>query len=101
MIIDDPKIRPDSRKNWVDQPEVRDEYFHIRSDDPYWSENTLWSFNVPERNLVGLIYCYFRPNMNLVMAGPVVWDHTCEDVFNWLYDGGDQHVAMPKDCEMF
>lgn len=101
MIIDDPKIKPDSRKNWVDQPEVRDEYFHIRSDDPYWSENTLWSFNVPERNLVGLIYCYFRPNMNLVVAGPVVWDHTGEDVFNCLYYGWDQHLAMPKDCEMF
>ena len=61
---------------WTDQIDVADEHFHPKSDDPYWSENTLLGFTVPERNMCGFIYYYFRPNMNLVVAGPAIWDNT-------------------------
>ena len=78
---------------WSDTINVADEYFHEKSDDPYWSENTLLGFTVPERNLCGFIYYYFRPNMNLVVAGPAIWDHTGEDVYNCLYYGWDQPIT--------
>lgn len=71
------------------------------SDDPYWSENSLLGFNVPDRNLSGFIYFYWRPNMNLVVAGPAVWDNSGEDVYNCLYYGWDQHLAIPNGAEMF
>jgi hypothetical protein len=86
---------------WTDTLDVADEYLHKASGDPYWSENSLLSFNAPERNLCGFIYFYFRPNMNLVVAGPAIWDHTGEDVYNCLYYGWDQHLTIPPDAEMF
>lgn len=86
---------------WTDKIDVRDEYFHARSTDPYWSENTLFGFNVPERHLCGFIYFYWRPNMNLVVAGPCVWDHTGEDVYNCRYYGWDQHISIPPGAEMY
>lgn len=86
---------------WNDTVNVADEFFHQRSDDPYWSENSLLGFTVPERNLCGFIYFYFRPNMNLVVAGPAIWDHTGEDIYDCLYYGWDQHLAIPEGAEMF
>jgi hypothetical protein len=86
---------------WTDQIDVADEYFHPKSDDPYWSENTLLGFTMPERNMCGFIYYYFRPNMNLVVAGPAIWDNTGEDVYNCLYYGWDQHLAIPEGAEMY
>ncbi|HTK63994.1 MAG TPA: hypothetical protein VL595_16520, partial [Pseudonocardia sp.] len=85
---------------WTDKIDIADEHFHPRSDDPYWSENSLLGFNVPERNLSAFIYFYFRPNMNLVVAGPAMWDHTGEDVYNCLYYGWDQHLAIPEGADM-
>ena len=35
---------------WTDQIDLADEQFHERSNDPYWSENSLLGFNVPERD---------------------------------------------------
>ncbi len=86
---------------WSDQVNVADEYFHRPSKDPYWSENSLLGFSIPERNLCGFIYFYFRPNMNLVVAGPAIWDNTGEEVYNCRYYGWDQHLSMPENCEMF
>lgn len=86
---------------WTDKIDLAEEQFHKRSDDPYWSENSLLGFTVPERNLCGFIYFYFRPNMNLVVAGPAIWDHTGEDVYNCLYYGWDQHLTIPEGAEMF
>lgn len=87
--------------SWSDSIDVADEHFHRRSDDPYWSENTLLGFTAPERNLCGFIYYYFRPNMNLVVAGPAIWDNSGEDVYNCLYYGWDQHLAMPEGADMY
>lgn len=86
---------------WSDTIDHADEHFHERSSDPYWSENTLMGFTVPERNLCGFIYYYFRPNMNLVVAGPAVWDNTGEDVYNCRYYGWDQHLAIPEGSDMY
>jgi hypothetical protein len=86
---------------WNDKIDVADEHFHPRSDDPYWSENTLLGFNVPERNLSGFVYYYFRPNMNLVVAGPAIWDNSGEDVYNCLYYGWDQHLSIPAGADMY
>lgn len=86
---------------WSDEIDFADEHFHEHSSDPYWSENSLLGFSVPERNLCGFIYFYFRPNMNLVVAGPAVWDNTGEDVYNARYYGWDQHLAIPAGADMF
>jgi hypothetical protein len=86
---------------WSDKVDVADEYFHLNNGDPYWSENSILGFTVPERKICGLIYYYFRPNMNLVVGGPAIWDHTGEDVYNCRYFGWDQHLVIPEGAEMF
>lgn len=86
---------------WSDQINVADEHFHERSSDPYWSENTLFGFTIPEKNICGFVYWYFRPNMNLVVAGPAMWDNTGEDVYNCRYYGWDQHLALPEGADMY
>src|ERR1700730_14962811 len=86
---------------WTDTINIEDEYFHKKSEDPYWSENTLLGFTVPERNLCGFIYYYFRPNMYLVVAGPAIWDNTGEDVYNCLYYDSAQHLAIPAGAHMY
>jgi hypothetical protein len=86
---------------WVDTIDVADEHFHKDNGDPYWSENSILGFTVPERYLCGLIYFYFRPNMNLAVGGIAMWDHTGEDVYNCLHFGWDQHLVIPEDADMF
>lgn len=86
---------------WTDTINFAAECFHPRSDDLYWSENSLLGFTVPERSLFGFIYFYFRPNMNRVLAGPAIWVHTGEDIYNCLSYCWDQHLAIPSDAEMF
>lgn len=86
---------------WTDTIDVSDEHFHPKSDDPYWSENTLLGFTVPERNLCGFIYYYFRPNMNLVVGGTAIWDNSGEDVYNCKYFGWDQHLVIPEGADMY
>ena len=34
------------------------------SSDPYWNESSWFSFSIPERKFHGMIYYFFRPNMN-------------------------------------
>jgi hypothetical protein len=49
---------------WNDTVNVADEYFHKRSDDPYWSENSLLGFTVPERNCL-----YYGWDQHLAIPG--------------------------------
>jgi hypothetical protein len=75
--------------------------FHERTDDPYWNESAWFSFMIPERDLHGMLYMYFRPNMKLAAAGPYIWDLSGEQIYDCLYYGFDPMMAMPDDIDMF
>jgi hypothetical protein len=75
--------------------------FHERSDNPYWSESAWFSFMIPERNLHGMLYMYYRPNMKLAAAGPFIWDLSGEQIYDCLYYGFDPYLEMPENVEMF
>lgn len=85
---------------WSDVVDVRDEQFHKRTDDPYWNESSFISFSAPEIDLMGLVYYYFRPNMNLAVAGIMIWDPTGEDIYNCRHYAWDQCMAIPPGTEM-
>lgn len=78
-----------------------DDRFHVRNDDPYWNESSYVSFIAPEHNLQGMLYFYFRPNMNLAVGGPMIWDHTGQDVYDCLHYAWDQTMPIPDGADMY
>jgi hypothetical protein len=86
---------------YVDAVLPEDDMFHRRNDDPYWNESSFVSFIVPERGLQGMLYFYFRPNMGLAVAGPMLWDSSGQDQYNCLHYGWDQCMAMPAGTDMY
>lgn len=86
---------------WTDVPSLEHEKFHRRNDDPYWNESSFVSFRIPERNLMGLIWFYFRPNQNSAVGGPVFWDFEVGSISDCLHFAYDQHLPIPHDAEMF
>jgi len=75
--------------------------FHTHNDNPYWNESAWFSFMIPERNLHGMFYWYFRPNMGLVAAGPFIWDRSGEQIYDCLYYGFEPMLRVPGAAEMF
>ena len=86
---------------WTTTPDPIDERFHRGSDDPWWNESSFITFRVPERNLMGMFYHYFRPNQNTVMGGPFIWDDTGADMSTCLFTGWDWHQPIPEGADMF
>ena len=71
------------------------------SDSPYWNENSWFSVSIPERRIHGLIQYFFRPNMNVLVGGPVFW--TPERRFQWncLHYNWSHLQAIPEGAGKF
>ncbi len=78
-----------------------DRFSDTPSDSPYWNENSWFSVSVPERRIHGLIQYFFRPRMNLLVGGPVLWDPSARFQWNCLhYDWTHLH-AIPPGAQKF
>jgi hypothetical protein len=86
---------------WTETVAVADDLFHPRTDDPWWNEASYITFRVPERDLIGLLYFYFRPNQNTVMGGPIIWDPTGLTLATTAHNGWAWHMPIPDGAEMF
>ena len=86
---------------WTTKVDPIDEKFHPRTDDPWWGESSFITFRVPERNLMGMLYHYFRPNQNTFMGGPFIWDDSAADMSTCLFTGWDWHMPIPEGADMF
>ncbi len=73
---------------------------HI-SDHPHWNESVWFSFSIPQQRKHGFIQYFFRPNMNQLNGGPVLWDPSGTQVWNCLYYNWSQLQACPPDAEKF
>src|SRR4051812_35017420 len=62
-----------------------DRFCPTATDDPFWNESCWFSFSIPEREIHGMVYYFFRPNMNLLMGGPIVWDGSGANTWDCLY----------------
>ncbi len=74
----------------------RDDRLHpVPVDDPMWTETTWWGFMVPDRNLGGMIYTLFRPNLGVATLVTQVWSD--EHVAPWAspYARSLWHLPMP------
>ncbi|MCB2060166.1 MAG: hypothetical protein R3E09_13315 [Novosphingobium sp.] len=65
--------------------EVADHFNMNLTDHPYWAESSWFHWAIPEKSINGSFYSHVRPNMNLMMAGPYMWDPSGEYSFNCLY----------------
>jgi hypothetical protein len=72
-----------------------------RTDNPYWNENSWFSLTIPERRIHGLIQHFFRPNMGLLVGGPVLWDPSGTWQWNCLHYGWSHLQAAPGDAKKF
>jgi hypothetical protein len=86
---------------WTDGIQAHDDHFHIRNDDPCWNESSFVSLSVPQRGLLGMFYFYFRPNMNLCVGGPVLWDSTGEEIYDCVHYAFDQCMPIPPGSDMY
>lgn len=71
------------------------------TDDPYWNENSWFSLSIPERRIHGLIQHFFRPNMNILNGGPVLWDPSGTSQWDCLYYNWSHLQAIPPGAEKF
>ena len=78
-----------------------DRFSTAKTDSPYWNENSWFSISVPERRLHGLIQHFFRPNMNILNGGPVIWDQSGVFQWNCLHYNWSHLQAIPPGAEKF
>lgn len=66
------------------------------NNNPYWTESLWFSWGIPERNIHGYFWAHFRPNMNLLNAGPAMWDPSGKHVWEFLYYDFQLMRPMPE-----
>jgi len=69
--------------------------------DPFWNESAWFSFSSPERGMHGMVYYFFRPNMNWLVGGPVLWDGTGMHAEECLYYDWHHMQPMPPNARKF
>lgn len=62
-----------------------DHFFGEVREDPYWTESSWFSWAIPKKDICGLIWNHFRPNMNCVCGGPAMWDLSGRHVWDFRY----------------
>jgi hypothetical protein len=72
--------------------------FHPPTDptDPEWTETCWFTFTVPERNLSGQLYPFFKPTLGVASAGAYFWDDTGDQIWNCLYAKTFWHLPIPE-----
>lgn len=65
--------------------ESLDHFFADTGSDPYWTESSWFSWGIPEKDICGLIWMHFRPNMNCLCGGVAMWDRSGEHVWEFPY----------------
>ncbi len=72
-----------------------DEFHPPTSDDPEWTETCWFTFTVPERNLSGQLYPYFKANQGVAAGGAFFWDGRGERPETCLYAKQFWHLPLP------
>jgi hypothetical protein len=78
-----------------------DRFCTTATDDLYWNESCWFSFSIPEKEIHAMVYYFFRPNMNLLQGGPIVWDGTGAHTWDCLYHDWHHFQSIPEGGEKF
>jgi hypothetical protein len=77
-----------------------DTYHAPTSDDPYWTETTWWSLNVPERQMGGWLHAAYHTNQEKVTWRVFVWDPSGDDPGRLAYYRMTPDVPMPAGADL-
>lgn len=75
--------------------------FGPKTDNLYWNESVWFSISKPEDRIHGFVQYYFRPNMNMLNGGPVLWDPSGQFQWDCLYYNWSHLQAMPEGAQKF
>ncbi len=71
------------------------------SADPFWNESVWFSIAKPDEKINGIIHYYFRPNMNMLNGGPILWTPENNFFWNCLYHNWAHLQPIPPAAEKF
>jgi hypothetical protein len=77
-----------------------DDGYHTASDDPFWTETTWWSFNVPERRIGCWLHAAYHTNRGEVTWRVFVWDPDGADPGRLAYYRLMPDVPMPSGADL-
>ena len=78
-----------------------DHFSACPSESPYWNENCWFSLSVPKRRIHGIVHYFFRPNMNSLNGGPVLWDQSGLWQWNCLYYDWSHLQGIPQGAQKY
>ncbi|MBW2940146.1 hypothetical protein [Zhongshania aquimaris] len=71
------------------------------SDHSHWIDSACFYLSVPELRLHGIIFYFFRPNLNLLTGGPIIWDPSGQTALDCLHYNFSQYQPIPKPAQKF
>jgi hypothetical protein len=74
----------------------KDELFHETDPEVYhWAETNWFQFMIPEENLTGEVYAWFRPNLRVAASGLFVWKGFNKHMSDGYYVDYMKHLPYP------
>lgn len=73
----------------------------VPNDHPHWIDSACFYLSVPELRLHGFIFYFFRPNLNMLTGGPVIWDRSGHTALDCLHYNFSQYQPIPKPAQKF
>jgi hypothetical protein len=77
-----------------------DTYHAPTTDDPYWTETTWWSLNIPERRLGMWLHAAYHANRGTVSWRVFAWDPSGADPGRLAYYRNRPDVPMPPGPDL-
>lgn len=79
-----------------------DDTLHAPPDtaDTWWTETFWFTFAVPERELFGNFYLYFRPLLKSIGGGVTIFDWTGSTPWDVPYYSHQHHLPLPEDLDL-
>ena len=77
-----------------------DDNFHPPSNHPWETETCWYAFCVPERNLMGYLYTWIRPNLGIAGGGTLVWDDTAYLPWEVPFFDYNHSIPLPEGLDL-
>ena len=75
---------------------ILDNFSAVTGDDLYWTDSSWFSWAIPEKDICGLVWTHFRPNMNCLCGGPAMWDLSGEHVWDFPFFDFQTMRVLPE-----
>lgn len=73
----------------------------VPTDHPHWIDSACFYLSIPERRLHGFVFYFFRPNLNMLTGGPVIWDSSGHTALDCLHYNFTQLQPLPQAAQKF